>query len=213
MKRICAIVLVLLLLAVLELPVMAAENEFAPSIGYKGGPEIDKAEMDEEEVTPCLVITSIPQAQKKETDITQNERDLLLEVYEKLGKNEMELPLKNDDYVVRELIDISWRNSDCVEQDDHNHKKWLSQDNTSLKVTFDTKIPQNMDVVVLVYIDEQWIPVTDVTRNSNDSITCVFEDICPVAICVCEITAPPAQTGDPIGQMLWLWIVLMVDFC
>lgn len=210
MKRICAIVLVLLLLAALELPVMAAENEFAPSIGYKGGPEIDKAEMDEEEVTPCLVITSIPQAQKKETDITQNERDLLLEVYEKLSKNEMELPLKNDDYVVRELIDISWRNSDCVEQDDHNHKKWLSQDNTFLKVTFDTKIPQNMDVVVLVYIDDQWIAVTDVTRNSNDSITCVFEDICPVAICVREITAPPAQTGDPIGQMLWLWIVLMV---
>ena len=211
MRRICAIALALLLLATLVVPGFAAENEFAPSIGYKDGPEIEKAETDKEEVTPCLVITSILQAKEKKTDISQEDRDLLLEVYEALSKNEMGLPLESDDYVVRELIDISWRNDDCVEQDDHNHKEWLSQENTSLKVTFDTKISSNMDVVVLVYINEQWVPVTSVTRNGNDTITCVFEDICPVAICVKESAdTPPAQTGDAMGRMLWLWVLLLV---
>ena len=122
----------------------------------------------------------------------------------------MGLPLDDDDYVVRELIDISWRHSDCVEED-HEHKEWLSEENTSLKVTFDTKISSDMDVVVLVYVNEQWVPVTSVTRNSDDTITCVFEDICPVAICVKESSAtPPAQTGDAMGRMLWLWVLLLV---
>lgn len=210
MRRICAIVLVLLLLATLAVPGFAAENEFAPSIGYKDGPEIDESEMNEEEVTPCLVITSIIQAKEKKTDISQMDRDLLLEVYEKLSQNEMQLPMEDDDYVIRELIDISWRHSDCVEED-HEHKEWLSEENTSLKVTFDTKISSDMEVAVLVYINEQWVPVTSVTHNSDDTITCVFEDICPVAICVREKHgAPPAQTGDPMGQMIWLWVLLLV---
>lgn len=210
MRRICAITLALLLLAALAVPCFAAENEFAPSIGYKDGPEIDKAETDKEEVTPCLVITSILQAKEKKTDISQPDRDLLLEVYEALSKNEMGLPLDDDNYVVRELVDISWRHSDCVEED-HEHKEWLSQEDTSLKVTFDTKISSDMDVVVLVYVNEQWVPVTSVTRNSDDTITCVFEDICPVAICVREKhDAPPAQTGDAMGRMLWLWVLLLV---
>ena len=210
MRRICAIVLVLLLLATLAVPGFAAENEFAPSIGYKDGPEIDESEMNEEEVTPCLVITSIIQAKEKKTDISQTDRDLLLEVYEKLSQNEMQLPMEDDDYVIRELIDISWRHSDCVEED-HEHKEWLSEENTSLKVTFDTKISSDMEVAVLVYINEQWVPVTSVTHNSDDTITCVFEDICPVAICVREKhDAPPAQTGDPMGQLIWLWVLLLV---
>ena len=210
MRRICAIVLVLLLLATLAVPGFAAENEFAPSIGYKDGPEIDESEMNEEEVTPCLVITSIIQAKEKKTDISQTDRDLLLEVYEKLSQNEMQLPMEDDDYVIRELIDISWRHSDCVEED-HEHKEWLSEENTSLKVTFDTKISSDMEVAVLVYINEQWVPVTSVTHNSDDTITCVFEDICPVAICVRDKhDAPPAQTGDPMGQLIWLWVLLLV---
>ena len=86
MRKICALALALLLLAALAVPCFAAENEFAPSVGYKDGPEIDKAETDKEEVTPCLVITSILQAKEKKTDISQPDRDLLLEVYEKLSK-------------------------------------------------------------------------------------------------------------------------------
>lgn len=210
MKKLSAIALALLLLAVLAVPAFAAENEFVPSIGYKDGPELDKAEMDEKDVTPCLVITSILQAKNKETDITQPERDLLLEIYEKLKTSEMVLPLEKDDFVVRELVDVSWRYTDCVEPN-HRKDEWLSKPGNTVTVTLKTGIPTDMEVVILVYVDETWVEVTQVTRNPDKSITCVFEDIGPVAICVREKDgAPPAQTGDTVGRILWLWILLLI---
>ena len=209
MKKFSAIVLALLLLATLAVPAFAAENEFVPSISYKDGPELDEAKMNEQDVTACLVITSILQAKNKETDITQPERDLLLETYEKLKSNEMTLPLEKDDFVVRELVDISWRYSECVEPD-HRMDEWLSQPNNTVTVTLKTGIPKDMEVVVLVYVDEQWVEVSDVTRNPDKSITCVFEEIGPVAICVREKEAAPPQTGDTVGRLLWIWIVLLV---
>lgn len=208
MRRMASVLAVLLLLVALAVPAFAAEDDFVPSIGYKDGPEIDKSEMNKENVTPCLVVTSILQAKNKKTDIPQSSRDLLLEVYDKLLKNEMELPME-EDYVVRELIDISFRQSDCVEKD-HKHKEWLSQDNTSIEITLETGIPTDVEVQIFVYVNEQWVPVPSVT-NSDSSITCTFEDICPVAICVPRDTNDtPADTGDTLGQMLWLWILLLI---
>ena len=209
MRKFSAILLALLLLVTLAVPAFAAENEFVPSISYKDGPELDKAEMNKEDVTACLVITSILQAKNKETDITQPERDLLLEIYEKLKSNEMTLPLEEDDFVVRELVDISWRYSECVEPN-HRKDEWLSQPNNTVTVTLKTGIPKDMEVVVLVFVNEQWVKVSDVTRNPDKSITCVFEEIGPVAICVREKEAAPPQTGDAIGRLLWIWIVLLV---
>lgn len=210
MRKLSAIALALLLLAALAMPAFAAENEFVPSIGYKDGPELDKAEADKEDVTPCIVITSVLQAKNKETDITQPERDMLLEIYEKLKTNEMVLPLEEDDFVVRELIDISWRYSDCVEPN-HGKDKWLSEAGNTVTVTLKTGIPTDMEVVVLAYVNEQWVKVDQVTRNPDKSITCVFEEIGPVAICVRDTQdAPPPQTGDSLGRMLWLWLALLI---
>lgn len=208
MRRIASVLATLLLLVTLAVPTFAAEDDFVPSIGYKDGPEIDRSEMNEEDVTPCLVVTSILQAKDQETDITQEARDLLLEVYDKLLKNEMELPME-EDYVVRELIDVSFRQTDCVEKD-HKHKEWLAQDNTSIEIAFKTGIPSDVEVMIFVYINEEWVPVNS-TVSSDSTITCVFEDICPVAICVPKDTNDtPADTGDAVGNMLWLWVLLLV---
>ena len=126
-----------------------------------------------------------------------------------LKSNEMVLPLEKDDYVVRELLDISWRYTKCVEPN-HNKDGWLSQPNNTVAVTLATNIPSNMEVVVLVYVDEQWVQVSQVTRNSGGTITCEFEDIGPVVICVREKDAVPPQTGDTVGRVLWLWLVILV---
>ena len=222
MRRICAITLALLLLAALAVPCFAAENEFAPSIGYKDGPEIDKAEIDrkdpededhehqKEDAKPCLIITTVIQAKKKETDISQDERDLLLDIYDKMSNNENTLPQQYSGWVIRELVDVSWRYSDCV-QSDHGKEEWLREEGNTLTVTLVTGIPINMEVVVLVFVNGQWVEVEQVTHNSDNSLTCVFEDIGPVAICVREKHgAPPAQTGDAMGRMLWLWVLLLV---
>ena len=68
MKRLIGILAVLLCLAI---PAMAVEGSFVPSIDYKDGPEIEDAEIEDEDVVPCLVITSIPEAREKTTNIHQ----------------------------------------------------------------------------------------------------------------------------------------------
>lgn len=221
MKRTLLLVTVLALVFTAALPVWAAEDTFVPSITYKDGPEILEAKMNGEDVTACLEVTSILQAQQKQTDIPQENRDLLMEVYQQLLANEMQLPLsqssaqavtaaRTTDYVVRELIDVSWRKSDCVDLK-HTHDEWLEKENTTLTVAFDAGIPGDVQPVVLVYVDGQWVHAKSVENNGNKTLTVVFEDICPVAICVPrDVNDTPADTGDALGRMLWLWVALLV---
>ena len=107
MKKIIALILALVLILAVAAPAFAAST-FVPSISYKDGPEIEDAEMNGENVGDCIVITSIQQAKDKSTDIYQEDRDLLLEVYEKLNSGEMKLPIE-EDHVIRELLDVSFK--------------------------------------------------------------------------------------------------------
>lgn len=179
---------------------------FVPSISYKDGPDIEEGEMNGEDVGDCLVITTITEAKEKTTDIYQEDRDLLLEVYEELDNGEMELPL-DEDYVVRELVDVSWKKGTCVEPE-HGHKEWLQEEDTTLTVTFDLGVGPQEEVIVLVYIDGEWVEAVSVINNGDGTVTVVFEDICPVAFCVEKRYAPP-QTGDETGNQLYFFAALM----
>lgn len=208
MRRIACLVAALLLCASMVLPVFATEDVFVPSITYKDGPEIEDAELDDDKVGPCLVVSSIKEAREKTTDIYQEDRDLLLEVFEALTEDTMELPLE-DDYVIRELVDVSFVVETCIE-DDHRHKEELKEDDTTIIIEFDMDIPRDLDVIVMVYIDEEWVPVEIIDRD-DDSITCIFEDICPVVFVVEEAPEEqPPKTGDEMGEHLVIWIVLMI---
>ena len=200
MRRLIGILAVLLCLVI---PAMAAEGSFVPSIDYKDGPEIEDAEMDDEDVVSCLVITSIPEAREKTTNIHQEDRDKLLEVYEQLTGGEMVLPLEGE-YVIRELVDVSFI-IPCDEQ--HTHEEQLAKDGVTLDITFDLGIAPDEAVIVMVYVDDQWVPV-EIVNNGDGTVTGHFEDICPVVFCV-RGELPPAQTGDIAGQNLILWMVLM----
>lgn len=212
MRKVMCLIFVLAFCLTLACPVFA--DTFVPSISYKDGPDIEDAEMGDETVTDCLVVTSIKEAEEKSTDITQEERDLLLEVYDELDSGDMELPVEDGDYVVRELVDVSFKNEDCIVPE-HGHKEELAEDGTTVTIRFDLGVKPSTDVVVLVYIDGQWVPVEDVTNNGDGTVTCVFEDICPVAFCVeADAEIPPAQTGDLEGRNLILWFALMgASFC
>lgn len=207
MKRMICVLVVVLLCFCLVVPAMAAESSFVPSIDYKGGPEIIAAELDEEDVVRCLVVTSIPEARAQSTDIYQEDRDELLRVYDALVSGSMTLPLEGD-YVIRELVDVSFK-IPCDEKD--THKEQLEQDGVTVDITFDLGVAADENVAVLVYVDEQWKPV-GASNNGNGSVTCVFEEICPVVFCVGG-ELPPAQTGDVAGQNLILWVVLMAVSC
>ena len=208
MKKFMSLMIAVLLFVGLVCPALASENVFVPSISYKDGPEIVDAEMDSKDVEDCLVVTSITDARNKSTDIDQADRDLLLEVYEKLDDGSMKLPLE-EDVVIRELVDVSWKKTACVEAD-HGHKAWLEEEGNTVTVTFDMGVNKDTDVVVMVYVDGQWVEAESVKNNGNGTVTVEFEDICPVAFCVkrADQTESP-KTGDAAVQNLPVFIMLM----
>ena len=209
MKKIVALILALVLCLSVAAPAFAA-GTFVPSVSYKDGPEIEDAEMNGKDVGDCIVITSIQQAKDKTTDIYQEDRDLLLEVYEKLNSGEMKLPIEKD-HVIRELVDVSFKVTTCVENPEHNHREELLKPGVTMAITFDLGVARDANVIVMSYYEGAWENVVSVTNNGDGTVTCVFEHFCPVAFAVEKEEADgPAQTGDLLGQDLMLWVLLMV---
>lgn len=206
MKKIISVIAVLALSAALLVPAFAAEGEFVPSISYKDGPEITEATMDGWDVASCLVITSLKRAVEKSTDITQEARDLLLDVYGKLVSGQMKLPME-EDYTIRELVDISWKQSACVENP-HSHASDLNADGTSVTVSFGLGAGSVDDLLVFAYRDGEWSAVEIVDMDDQGNVTCLFEHFCPVAFCVKnEKNTDP--TDDISGNSLLLWFILL----
>lgn len=207
MKKVISLITALAVCFALACPVFAAED-FVPSIGYKDGPDIDEATMDGEIITDCLAVTSISEAKNKSTDISQEARDELLDVYDQLSDGSMKLPMENNDYVVRELVDVSFTET-CVNGGD-GHKEKLAEDGTTVTITFDMGVDADTEVVVMVYVDGKWVPAEEVKNNGDGTVDVTFEDICPVAFCVEEgAQEAPPYTGAALDENLTLWIVLM----
>lgn len=214
MRKAICLMIALLLCVSMTLPVFAAKTSFVPSITYKDGPGTGDVILDDngnrENVDDCVVVTSIGEAKKKSTDITQEERDELLDVYKKLSDGSMKLPL-DDDYVIRELVDVSFEYQDCRQDESHGHKdQKLKEPGVTLEMDFDLGVGKKTDVKVLVYIDGKWQPIKSVKNNGDGTITCVFEDICPVAFVVdADYYDESPKTGDQIGQNLGLWVGIL----
>lgn len=206
MKKIIHLMLSLLLCMAMALPAFA--DTFVPSVGEKPAPDVEDAVMGEEEerVTPCIVVTTIDEAQEKSTDIHQEARDELLMVYEKLSDGTMKVPTP-EGYVIRDLVDISFLKGDCIEDGD-GHDEWLSQENTAIFVDFKLSVSEKDGLIVLVFVNGEWCAVP-VIINDDGTVTCEFHDFGPVAFCVKGQTQPPAPTGDTIVRDLALWVVLI----
>lgn len=210
MRRIACLLLALMMCVMVAMPAMAADDTFVPSISYKDGPDVEDATMGDEDVTGCIVVTSLKEAKEKTTDIGQDDRDLLWDVYNKLSNGTMELNVDSKKYVVRELVDVSFKEKACV-QVPHGHEEELKKDDTTVEITFDMSLPKHANLKVFVYLDGKWVEVEKVTNNGDGTVTCVFDDICPVAFAVeAEANKEPAKTGDNVGVNMIYWIVLMV---
>lgn len=212
MKKLIVFLMMIALCMAMVLPVCAAEQEFVPSITYKDGLDALEATMNGENVGDCVVVTSIKEAKEKTTDIQQAARDQLLEVYEKLKDGSMKLPLEGD-YVVVELVDISFAKTDCEEAAEHNHKEWLKQEGNTVTVDLG-HMAKGLDLVVLVYQDGQWTKVEKVTNNGDGTYTCEFEHFGTVAFCVeADAMEEVPATGDNSNVFLWLAVMLAAAAC
>ena len=210
MKKFICLLSALVLLVSLSMSAVAVE--FVPSISYKDGPRMTWARMGETDVSDCLVITTIKQANEKSTDITQDERDHLLDVYAKLKDGSMTLPI-DEDYVIRELLDVTYKYNSCRQKPEtHGDKlKELNETDKTLTVTFDLGISAGTEIIVMTYKNSKWENIKKVVNNGDGTVTCEFEHLCPVVFAVKESqngTTPP-QTGDTSGKYLPLWIGTM----
>ncbi len=207
MRKIISLMVAALLFVGLVGPALAAENVFVPSISYKYGPDIEEAVLGDQNVTGCLVVTSITGAREKTTDIYREDRDLLLDAYKQLEDGSVKLPL-DEDYVIRELVDVSWKQTACVEEK-HTHDEDLKKEAVTVTIDLELGIDANTDLLVYAYRNGQWEPIESAKNNGDGTITCVFEHFCPVAFAVREQTGG-SETGDTARGSLILWGVLMV---
>lgn len=210
MKKMMSLLAVLVLCVSLACSAMAAE--FVPSITYKDGPELNTAFLGEpekldENVSGCIVVTSIIGAREKKTDIRQENRDLLLEIYEELSKGEMTLPVE-DGWVIRDLVDVSNLVTDCIEVVTHDHEDHLKEDGIVLSVVFDLGIAPDKEVKVLSYYEGEWEDAVKVTNNGDGTITCLLDHSGPVAFCVeaNEVQQPTA----PTAEFNWYWLLILI---
>lgn len=221
MRKLICLMLALLMSMSVVLPAAAAEENFVPSITFKDGAEIlsagfnvlpgtPGAEVFANGVADCLVTTSIAQAMDKSTDITQEQRDQLLDIYKQLEEGTMKLPLKGET-VVKELFSLSFKAEGCTALEDHYNKaEVLKQEGCTLTVDFKTEIKKNASLVVLTYIDGEWVEAEETKIGANGVVTCTFEDIGPTAFVLTE-AAPDAEAGTSpfTGDMIAMWFVVM----
>ncbi len=224
MKRIVFIIVAAVMCMAMACPAFAAEGEFVPSISYKGSPDIvtvkDSDGNDASGIIkdkegnvvnyiygPCLVITPVSGANTS-TLIPSDSKEVLLDVYEALSTGMMVLPyekynteLNPNEMVIRDLFDASWLCGD--------HPVMVVPDGVTVTITFNLGVDANETVYCMTYTNNEWAPIVSVTNNGDGTVTCVFEHFCPIAFAVRSKT-PPSQTGDPIGQTMYIWVAVMV---
>jgi hypothetical protein len=211
MKKLICLLTVLALAMAFACPVFAVEA-FVPSISDKEEPDIVPDEngvmgeiwKDDEVVDKveggCLVITPISEAETS-TEIPEDAREELLYVYKELLEGDMTLPYEQDGLdpetmVIRELIDASWLCED--------HPAMLEPEGVTIDLTFDIGVDADTKVYVYVRIDGVWTAVP-VVNNGDGTVTCTFEELCPIAFCVAAGTGkPPVQTGDEFNPTIWI---------
>lgn len=220
MKRLICISLILLLSVVLVCPVLAAEDTFVPSISYKDSPEIVVEDdgvigvLREEEGTfidyiyePCLLITPVSEANTS-TLIPDAARQMLLFVYEGLNNGTMQIPtekldekLEPDEVVIRDLFDATWLCED--------HPEMVAPKGVVFDITFRVNVDADETVYVMTYKNDEWNPIVNVVNNGDGTITCTFEDLCPVAFIVGE-DADASETGVLPDASLVMWFIMLV---
>ena len=210
MRRIICLLVALLVCVGLTMSAMAVENDFVPSVTYKDGPEVRSAVMDGEDVSDCIVVTTLEQGEDKSTDITDEDRDLLKEVYEDLRDGTATLPME-EDYVIRDLVDVSFKFAGCRNNEDHADKEAkLEEEGVTLMLTFALGIRAHEEIAVFAFIDGQWVRIENVKNNGDGTLTCEFEKLCPVAFVVeSKEGSDVPTTGDIAGGTLAGAIAIM----
>ena len=223
MKRVFAILVAVMLCLSCVVPVMAAENEFTPSVTNKPAPEIvpvpdpegepaigvicnDEGQIIDYIYEGCLIVTPVSKAETS-TEIPEASKTVLLDVYAKLTSGKMTIPyekhasrLNSSNMVIRDLFDATFVCED--------HPKMLEPQGVTLKITFDLGVKAGVDVYTMTYKNSEWNPIVSCENNGDGTVTCVFEKLCPVEFSV-ENDGNTPTTGDNSNLSLWGLVALV----
>lgn len=223
MKKVVICIAVLAMVLSLCVPAMAAD--FMPSVNNKPAPEIVPVPeggsggkptigviRDENDkiigyvYEDCLVVTPVSEVDQSK-DIPEDAKQLLKDIYDKLTNGGMTLPyeevnpnLNPGNMVIRDLFDASWLCGD--------HPELLSKPGNTLELTFKLGVAPGVEVVTMTYINGKWVPVVSTVNNGDGTVTCVFDEICPIAFSVRTDVTESEKTGD-ISSLLWVIIALV----
>lgn len=230
MKRVISVLAILVLCVNLFVPVLA--DEFVPSIEEKDKPQIVTIKDGEGKdaigeildangnvidylYEDCLVITPLAKA-KTSTLIPDEAEEILLDAYKDLVDGVVNMPyekfnenLDPEKMVIRELYDVSWLCGEESGYEDHpDHPTLVEPKGVVVRITFDINVGKNVKVYTMSFKHGGWNPIVSTVNNGDGTVTCTFEDFCPVAFSVgTNYQQPPAQTGDT--RMPGLWIAVM----
>ncbi len=232
MKKIISFMLVAVLLAVMCVSVASADK-FVESITYKPAPELvvgggerpvignvvdPNGDILTEEYHDCIVITPVSEAETS-TKIPADAAKLLLDVYAEISADGYKFASMSDelnkmvasdlgegcdadDLVVRDLFDVTVL---CDEL-----KENLAPVGNTLTLTFKVSVDKDTPVYVMTYKGGKWAPIVKTVNNGDGTISCTFEDFCPVVFMVpTENPDDTPQTGDTSDNTFW--VVVMVS--
>lgn len=230
MKKIVSLLIVAVLCIGLACPVLA--DTFVPSITDKDAPPIVMIKDDQGNdaigeildengnvidylYEECLIITPVSQA-KTSTEIPDDAEELLLAVYDELVSGTTDLPYEKFNanldpatMVIRDLYDVSWRCGEGSGFVDHpDHPTEVAPKGITIRIIFNLGVSKNTGVYTMSYKNGAWNPIVKTVNNGDGTVSCTFEDFCPVSFSVgSAYINPPAQTGD--NSMIFLWVGLL----
>lgn len=248
MKKLLSLIMVITVMLACTVSAMATEVDFVPSISNKGAPELvvtydengrmvigvlfdGNGRVISTEYEDCIVITSVNNA-KTSTKIPEDAKNELIKAFEELNADNAKLsdlcPELND--IVKDKLGDDWTADDLVVKDLFDVsgmcdelKNELSKDGNTLELKFDLSLPKDAFITAMVYVDGKWQPIVETKNNGDGTITCVFEEICPVAFLTtgsgtatntpqtdANVNADSVITGDTVNNIiLWSVVILM----
>ena len=233
MKKTICIFMVMMILVAMAVPA-SAESEFVPSISYKDHPELVEppvvivpgVEVQEQMEEHCIEIIPVAEAiEKPEQERSQKEK-VLVDVYEKLNDNTMEIPAfgeRAEHMVIRDLFLVIL---DCENLHPHqDHAEYLRNPNAYVELVFDIGISPSEEVEVMIYTASQWVitemktksspegqwdrPVK-VENNGDGTITCAVKQSGIVAFCMEGEAAPTPPQSEDVREFNWLWLIVLL---
>jgi hypothetical protein len=220
MKKILTAVMALMMVLAMGAMAFAVNGDtFVPSITVKPAPEMSEIELIKDGETlekvpvDCLLITPVADAManKEDSRLPADAKSLLIDVYNKLEAKTMVLPesalkkagLEPKSAIIRELLDVTWV---CEENPTHMEK--LQDPDVQLKITFKMKgLKENAKISVMTYKNDAWNPIAEVVNNGDETVTCTFDHLCPVAFVVGPDGIP--DTGVQFDMELVLWACVL----